>query len=122
MDLPRGYRIGHYEITQPLGEGGMGRVYRGRDTRLDRSVAIKVMQEAIRSSPNAVSRFEREARTLASLSHPHVCAIHDVGRHNGFDFLVMELLDGQTLAERLRFGPLPLDQLLRYALEMGEAL
>src|SRR5687768_18157581 len=93
-------RLGHYEIVSILGRGGMGEVYRGRDTRLDRSVAIKVLPAFLSADPERRQRLEREARAISGLSHPHICALYDVGREGGRDFLVLEYLEGQTLAER----------------------
>src|SRR5512138_1998858 len=101
MSLGPGTRLGPYEIQSPIGAGGMGEVYRARDTRLDRTVAIKVLPSHVSSDPALRERFEREARTVASLNHPHICTLHDVGHQDGIDFLVMEYLDGQTLADRL---------------------
>ncbi len=122
MALIAGARLGPYEIQSPLGAGGMGEVYRARDTRLDRTVAIKVLPSHVATDPNLKQRFEREAKTLAALSHPHICPVFDVGQHNGIDFLVMEYLEGETLADRLVKGPLPIDQALRYATEIADAL
>ena len=120
--LTPGTRLGPYEIQSALGAGGMGEVYRARDSRLDRTVAVKVLPSYVASDPTLKQRFEREARTLAALSHPHICPVFDVGQHDGIDFLVMEYLDGETLADRLVKGPLPLDQALRYAIEIADAL
>src|SRR5215469_14402062 len=100
----------------------MGEVYRARDTRLERTVAIKVLPERLSSSPEVRQRFEREAKTISQLSHPHICALYDVGHQDGTDYLVMEYLEGETLADRLARGPLPTEQLLRYAIEIAEAL
>src|SRR6478752_4261537 len=101
MPLTTGTRLGPYEITAPLGAGGMGEVYKARDTRLNRSVAVKVLAPKLASDPERRSRFEREAHAIAALSHPHICTIFDIGRENGMDYLVMELLEGETLADRL---------------------
>src|SRR5688500_4740433 len=106
MSLGAGTRLGPYQISSPIGSGGMGEVYRARDTRLGRDVAVKVLSAAMAGDPDRQARFEREARVVASLSHPHICAIYDVGRHRAgsdvaVEFLVMELLEGETLAERL---------------------
>src|SRR4029077_10316467 len=101
MSLFTGSRLGPYEITGTLGAGGMGEVYRARDTRLDRTVGIKVLPFHVSNDPALRERFEREARTVASLNHPHICTLHDVGHQDGIDFLVMEYLDGQALADRL---------------------
>jgi serine/threonine-protein kinase len=122
MPLAPGTRIGPYEVLAAIGAGGMGEVYRARDTRLERSVAIKVLPHAHAADPEFRSRFEREARAVAALNHPHICTIHDVGRHNGMDYLVMELIDGQTLADRLARGPMPVDEALRLAAEIADAL
>src|SRR5262245_13632406 len=100
----------------------MGEVYRARDPRLDRAVAIKVLSPEIAASPDARARFEREAKTVSHLSHPHICQLHDVGSEQGTSFLVMELVDGETLASRLVKGPLPLDTTVRYAMQMADAL
>src|SRR5262245_44420740 len=122
MPLAEGARLGPYEILSPLGAGGMGEVYRARDTRLRREVAIKILPPGLTGSDQARQRFEREARTISQLSHPNICAVYDVGREDGTEYLVMELLDGQTLAERLAKGPLPLDQALRYGIQIADAL
>ncbi len=100
----------------------MGEVYKARDTRLDRIVAIKVLPSHLADKPQLRERFEREARTVASLNHPHICVLHDIGEQDGIHFLVMEYLEGETLAQRLDKGPLPLDQVLRYAIEISDAL
>jgi eukaryotic-like serine/threonine-protein kinase len=115
-------RLGPYEIRERLGAGGMGEVYLARDTRLDRTVAIKVLAEHRVTDPQMRVRFEREARAVAALSHPHICHLNDVGHHDGADFLVMEYLEGETLAARLARGALPLDEALRYAIEIADAL
>ncbi len=117
-----GSRLGPYEIVSLLGAGGMGEVYRATDTRLKREVAIKVLPARFAGDPEMRQRFEREARAAATLSHPRICAIHDVGSHEGTEYLVMELLDGESLAERLSRGPLPLDQVLRVGQEICVAL
>lgn len=106
MALSPGTRLGPYTIVAAVGAGGMGEVYRATDTRLDLTVAVKVLPEHLSDDPRLQQRFEREARALAGLSHPHVCTLHDVGHENGVRFLVMELLDGETLAARLKRGPL----------------
>ena len=121
MPLAPGTRLGPYEIVAPAGAGGMGEVYRARDTRLDRTVAIKVLPEHL-SAPQARQRFEREARAISALSHPHICTLHDVGSHEGADYLVMEYLDGESLADRLRRGAMPTESLLRCATEIADAL
>jgi len=122
MALANGTRLGPYEITSPLGAGGMGVVYRARDTRLERTVAIKVLPAHLSSDPALRQRFEREAKIVSSLNHPHICVLHDIGQQDGIDFLVMEYLEGETLATRLLKGPLPLDKLLQYATEIADAL
>jgi serine/threonine protein kinase len=122
MSLSSGMRLGPYEVVALIGAGGMGEVYRARDTRLDRTVAIKVLPTRMADKPEQKERFEREAKTIASLNHPHICTLHDVGHQDGTDFLVMEYVEGETLATRLLKGPLPLDQVLRYAIEISDAL
>jgi Tol biopolymer transport system component len=122
VTLPAGSRLGPYEILTPLGAGGMGEVYRARDTRLERTVAIKVLPQHLSSSPEVRQRFEREAKTISQLSHPHICALYDVGNQDGIEYLVMEYLEGETLADRLVKGPLPLEQTLRYGIEIADAL
>ena len=122
MNLEAGTRLGPYEIVAPLGAGGMGEVYLARDTRLDREVAVKVLPELLCASADFKQRFEREARTVSSLNHPNICALYDVGSHEGREYLVMELLRGETLAERLKRGPLPADQVRRYGMELADAL
>ena len=120
--IANGTRLGHYEIVEAIGAGGMGEVYRGRDTRLDRSVAIKVLPSHLSSDPSFKQRFEREARTISGLNHPNICTLHDIGSDSDVDYLVMELCDGQTLADRLDKGPLPIDQTLRHAIQVAGAL
>ena len=122
MAILSGKRLGPYEILSSIGAGGMGEVYRAKDTRLDRIVAIKVLPPHLADSPELRERFEREARTIASLNHPHICTLYDIGHQDGTDFLVMEYLEGETLAQRLVKGPLPLDQVLQYAVEISDAL
>ncbi|MGH9363662.1 MAG: protein kinase domain-containing protein [Thermoanaerobaculia bacterium] len=122
MTIAAGARLGPYEVLAPLGAGGMGEVYKARDTRLERTVAIKVLPAHLSSSEEMRQRFEREARAISQLSHPHICALYDVGSHEGTEYLVMELLEGETLAARLVKGPLPTEQLLRYGVEMADAL
>ena len=122
MSLQPGARVGAYEIVSPIGAGGMGEVYRARDTRLDRTVAIKVLPAEMSSDPDRRERFDREARAISSLNHPHICILHDVGNQDGTSYLVMEYLEGETLASRLSKGPLPIDQVLRYAIEIADAL
>jgi eukaryotic-like serine/threonine-protein kinase len=122
MALTSGTLLGPYEIQSPLGAGGMGEVYRARDTRLDRTVAIKILSSHLSSNPEARQRFDREARSISSLSHPNVCQLYDVGSQEGTSYLVMEYLEGETLADRLRKGPLPLEQVLKYGIEICEGL
>jgi eukaryotic-like serine/threonine-protein kinase len=122
MALTTGTKLGPYEIQSPLGAGGMGEVYRARDTRLGRDVAIKVLTSHLSSDPDLKARFEREAKAISALSHPHICHLYDIGAQDGTDYLVMELLDGETLADRLKKGPLPLKQALQYGIEIAEAL
>ena len=122
MALTSGTKLGPYEIESALGAGGMGEVYRARDTRLDRTVAVKILPAHLSSNLEAKQRFEREARAISSLNHPHICTLHDVGHQDGTDYLVMEFLEGETLADRLIKGELPLDQVLRYGLEICDGL
>jgi serine/threonine protein kinase len=122
MPLSPATRLGPYEIIVAIGAGGMGEVYRARDTRLDRIVAIKVLSEHLSSNPQSRERFDREAKAISSLSHPHICPLYDVGRQNGIDYLVMEYLEGETLASRLKKGPLPPDHVLQYAIQITDAL
>jgi serine/threonine protein kinase len=122
MALTAGAKLGPYEIQSPLGAGGMGEVYRARDTRLGRDVAIKVLPSHLSSDPALKARFEREAKAISALSHPHICHLYDIGSQNGTDYLVMELLEGESLADRLQKGPLPLKQALQYGVEIAEAL
>src|ERR1700758_1909440 len=122
MALAAGTKLGPYEIQSPLGAGGMGEVYRSLDTRLDRTVAIKILPTHLSSNPEAKQRFDREARAISSLNHPNICTLHDVGHQDGIDYLVMEFLEGETLADRLRKGPLPLQQTLKYGIEICEGL
>ena len=110
MGLAAGTKLGPYEIQSPLGAGGMGEVYRARDTRLGRDVAIKVLPAHLSSNPDLRQRMEREAKAISSLNHPHICTLHDVGSQDGVDFLVMERLEGETLADRLQRGALPLEK------------
>ena len=122
MAILPGQRLGPYEILAPAGAGGMGEVYRAKDTRLGRTVAIKVLPAHLADDPERRERFEFEARTIASLNHPHICTLYDIGRQDGIDFLVLEYLDGETLAHRLLKGPLPIEQVLQYAVEIADAL
>ncbi|HLN57688.1 MAG TPA: protein kinase, partial [Thermoanaerobaculia bacterium] len=107
MTVSQGTRLGPYEVLSPLGAGGMGEVYKAKDTRLERTVAIKVLPTHLSSSEEVRQRFEREAKTISQLSHPHICALHDVGNQDGVEYLVMEFLEGETLADRLVKGALP---------------
>ena len=117
-----GAKLGPYEIINAIGAGGMGEVYRARDTRLDRTVAIKILPAGVAATPEARQRFEREARAISALNHPNICTLYDVGQQDGTDFLVMEFLEGESLAQRLVRGALPLDQVFRYGREIAEAL
>jgi hypothetical protein len=122
MPLFPGTHLGPYEITGPLGSGGMGEVYRARDTRLERTVAIKILPREFSNDPIRKQRFEREAKTISSLNHPHICVLHDVGSQDGIDYLVMECVEGETLSKRLEKGSLPLDQVLKVGREIADAL
>jgi serine/threonine protein kinase len=122
MALTSGTRLGPYEIQSPLGAGGMGEVYRARDTRLERTVAIKVLNAQLVASAELRARFEREAKIISQLQHPNICVLHDVGNEGPIDYLVMEFLQGESLAERLRKGPLPAEQVLTIAIEIADAL
>src|SRR5271168_4877744 len=122
MPLSSGTRLGPYEIQSPLGAGGMGEVYRARDTRLDRTVAVKILPARFSSDPVRKQRFEREARTISNLNHPHICVLYDVGHQDGIDYLVMECVEGETLARRLEKGPLPLEQVLKFGGQIADAL
>jgi eukaryotic-like serine/threonine-protein kinase len=122
MALASGTKLGPYEIAAPLGAGGMGEVYRARDSRLGRDVAIKVLAPNLSSDPALRQRLEREARAISSLQHPHICVLHDIGHHEGIDYLVMECLEGETLANRLQKGPLPVEQVLKVGIEIADAL
>ena len=124
MGFDPGSRLGPYEIESVIGKGGMGEVYRARDMRLDRTVAIKVLAENRSLDPDMRQRFVREARAIGNLSHPNICHLNDLGSHEGIDFLVMEHLQGETLAERLKRArrPLPLDEVFKHAIEIADAL
>ena len=122
MSLAPGTRLGPYEIISSLGAGGMGEVYRARDTRLGRDVAVKVLPDRLSSNPGVRARFEREARAVSSLNHPNICTLFDVGREGSIDFLVMELIEGETLSDRLARGPLPTGELLRIGAQIAAAL
>src|SRR5713101_2920665 len=122
MPLAPGTKLGPYEIATPLGAGGMGEVYRARDTRLERTVAIKILPAQFSSDPARKQRFEREAKTISNLNHPHICVLHDIGHQDGIDYLVMECVEGETLAKRLEKGPLPLEQVLKLGSQIADAL
>lgn len=122
MGIPIGTKLGVYEVVAPLGAGGMGEVYKARDSRLERTVAIKVLSAGLSFGPDVKARFEREARAIAQLQHPHICTLYDVGRHEDTEFLVMEYLEGESLADRLQRGPLPLDQVARLGIDIAGAL
>jgi serine/threonine protein kinase len=122
MGLPSGTKLGPYEVQEPLGAGGMGEVYRARDTRLGRDVAVKVLPTHLAADSELRQRMEREARSISSLNHPHICTLHDVGSQDGVDYLVMEYLQGETLADRLHRGPMPLQEALKIAIDVADAL
>ena len=122
MPIAAGTRFGPYEILSAAGAGGMGEVYRAKDTRLDRVVALKVLPSELAQDPEKRQRFEREARSISTLSHPHICTLHDIGQHDGVDYLVLEYLEGETLEKRLEKGPLPPQEILKYAIELADAL
>ena len=122
MALAAGTRLGPYQVVAALGAGGMGEVYRARDTRLDRTVAIKVLPTELSADPERRTRFEREARAIAALNHPHICTLHDIGTHDGTTYLVMEHLAGETLAVRLARGPVPLAEALDIGAQIADAL
>src|SRR3954467_1075748 len=122
MTLTSGSRLGPYEIVEAVGAGGMGEGYKARDTRLERTVAIKVLPEHLSRDEEVRQRFEREAKTISQITHPHICALYDVNREGETEYLVMEFLEGETLGDRLSKGPLPAEQLLRYGIEIADAL
>jgi eukaryotic-like serine/threonine-protein kinase len=122
MTIEAGVRLGPYEVVEQIGEGGMGQVFRARDTRLEREVAIKVLPTALALDEQFLLRFDREAKAISSLNHPNICVLHDVGEDNGYRYLVMEYLDGESLAERLKKGPLPIGEVIRYGAQIAEAL
>jgi Tol biopolymer transport system component len=122
MPLTAGAALGPYEILAPLGAGGMGEVYKARDQRLGRTVAIKVLPAHVAHVPEARARFEREARTVSALSHPHICTLHDIGSQDGVEYMVMEFVEGESLAERVKKGPLPVEEALTYAAQASDAL
>ena len=120
--MESGTKLGHYEILSPLGKGGMGEVWRARDTKLGREVAIKTLPEEFAKDADRLARFEREARLLASLNHPNIAAIHGFEEDNGTHFLVLELVEGDTLGDRLKRGAIPVEESLKLALQIAEAL
>jgi len=120
--LSSGAKLGPYEVLEPLGAGGMGEIYSACDTRLGRTVALKILSERIMDQPGFRERLEREARTVSHLNHPQICTLHDIGRDRGIDYLVMEFVEGQSLAERLKQGPIVLPELLRIAIDIAGAL
>jgi Tol biopolymer transport system component len=122
MPLPAGTRLGPYEVLSPIGAGGMGEVYKAKDTRLDRVVAVKVLPAHLSSSEEIRQRFEREAKAISAISHPNICALHDVGREGETEYLVMEFLEGEPLSDRLSRGPVPIEQLLRWGVQIADAL
>src|SRR5262245_47428527 len=122
MLFSEGTRLGPYEITAAIGAGGMGEVYKAHDTRLNRTVAIKVLTSTLVGDAHARQRFAREARAIAALSHPHICPLFDVGHDEGADYLVMEYLEGESLAARLARSRVPVEQAMRYAMEVAAAL
>src|SRR5499425_624021 len=122
MPLVSGTKLGPYEVMGPLGAGGMVEVYRARDTRLERTVAIKILPAHLSADAVRKQRFEREARIISSLNHPHICVLYDIGHQEGTDYLVMECVEGETLAKRLEKGPLPLEQVLKYGAQIADAL
>ena len=122
MPLQAGTRLGPYEVLSLIGAGGMGEVYQARDTRLDRKVAVKVLAPELASDAEFRARFEREAKAISALNHPHICGLYDIGREHDTEYLVLELLEGETLAARIERGPLPLAQVLRFGIEIADAL
>src|SRR5689334_14312190 len=122
MPLTPGTKLGPYEIESPIGAGGMGEVYRARDTRLDRTVAIKVLPAHLAADPDRRARFEREARAVSTLNHPHIGQLYDVGRETDVEYLVLEFIEGETLAKRLERGALPPPQVVQYGIQMADAL
>src|SRR5262245_36024196 len=122
MPLARGTKLGPYEVGIPLGAGGMGEVYRAKDTRLERTVAIKILPAQFSADPVRKQRFEREAKTISSLNHPHICVLYDVGHQDGTDYLVLEGVECETLEKRLEKGPLPLEQVLKIGAQIADAL
>jgi serine/threonine protein kinase len=117
-----GRTLGHYRIVEKIGEGGMGEVYRARDERLDRDVAIKVLPEHFAKDPKRRERFEREGKAVSSLNHPNICTLHDIGQHDGIDFIVMEHIEGESLASRLERGAMPLERALQVGIQIADGL
>ena len=122
MSKAAGEKFGPYEILSPIGAGGMGEVYKARDTRLDRLVALKVLSESFAKVDDFRARFEREARAVASLNHPNICTLYDIGNQDDVTYMVMELMEGETLATRLERGPIPMEQALAFAAQIADAL
>src|SRR5580658_10175298 len=122
MSLTPGTMLGQYEILSPLGAGGMGEVYRARDTRLDREVAIKVLPQLVSLDPDRLLRFEQEARAAAALNHPNILAVYQMGNHLGVPYIVSELLEGKTLTESIRRGPLPVRKAIDYGVQIAQGL
>src|SRR5262249_6349592 len=122
MPLAPSTKLGPYEIVSPLGAGGMGEVYRAKDTRLARDVAIKILPREMCADPARRQRFEREAKTISGLNHPNICVLYDIGSQDGVNYLVMECVEGESLAKRLERGPLPLEQVLKYGAQVADAL
>src|ERR1700674_822438 len=122
MALAAGTKLGPYEIDTPLGAGGMGEVYRARGTRLERTVAIKILPAQLSADPASKQRFEREAKAISTLNHPNICVLYDVGNQDGIEYLVMECIEGETLAKRLERGALPTEQVLKIGTEIADGL
>jgi len=122
MTLEKGHKLGPYEVESPIGAGGMGEVYRAKDTRLDRTVAIKILPAKIADNPEFKERFDREAKAISSLNHANICTLYDIGQENGIDYLVMEFLEGETLSERLSRGPIPYDEMIQIAVQIASGL
>jgi len=122
MQLQPGVLLGPYQVLSLIGAGGMSEVYQARDTRLDRKVAVKVLAPTLATDTEFRARFEREAKAISSLNHPHICGLYDIGREQDTEYLVLELLEGETLASRIERGPLPLTQVLRFGIEIADAL